>query len=221
MTTRKSPVKHLVHSHRRMGKQVKTYNRGNGKPSPRQPIGANTIHVTNRQYLYGDFDKDGVDNIDDEEPYNSYVNTQANDKEVGLAEELQKIESAREPYEDSAQIVKNKLLQTRETVMYRIKTRNSIINKLRRKHLEEAQDIAGVRVLTDSDAESRKVGDFVETHFAGKIIAKDDHRNKDGFYTALHYTVIEGGKPVEIQVVTHRVADLALKAHKAYKTGHN
>jgi hypothetical protein len=221
LTTRKSPVKHVVHTHARKGKRVNAYTRGSGAaPTKRSVIGPKLIHTTNNTYLYSDIDRDGVINIDDAEPYNPGVTLQANDKEVGLGDELQKIEAERKPYLAVAEAVKRKLEPTHETITYRIKTRNSIINKLRRKHLAEIQDIAGVRILVNTEAERDRVSAYVKRKWPSRdIISEDHHRNKDGFYTADHYTVMEKGRPVEVQVVTHEVAALALQKHKEYKTG--
>ena len=222
MNPRKRPVKHTVRTHRREGKTVKSYTRGSGKKQVKKIIGSDSWlrNISNKTYLYGDYDRDGTINIDDENPFDPGVTLQANDKEVGLGDELEKIEEARMPFIKIAEEVKKKLEPTHETITYRIKTRNSIINKLRRKKLPELQDIAGIRVLVNDDEDRVRVSKYIESKWSSQnIIAVDHHRDKDGFYTADHYTVLENGKPAEIQVVTHKVAALALQKHKEYKTG--
>ncbi len=103
-------VRHRVRQHKRKinGRTitVKTHFRGEGtkKPNIRRPRRIETINrsrITNRQFLYGDFDKDKTKNIDDIRPYNP--KEKGSKEEILLSDELKNIETHRESFEGTTE----------------------------------------------------------------------------------------------------------------------
>ncbi len=95
------------------------------------------------------------------------------------------------------------------------KSTTSIIEKLRREtiRLSQMQDIAGCRIVVESQAKQDKVTEQVLEQFPGASV--DDRRVRPSHgYRAVHIIPIVSGKPVEIQVRTelqHGWAELSEK----------
>lgn len=87
----------------------------------------------------------------------------------------------------------------------RLKTINTIIEKLRREktRLAEMQDIAGLRIVSKADLaeQDRTVGKIVETLPVTKVI--DRRKQPTHGYRAVHVIATLEGRHVEIQVRTH------------------
>jgi len=178
-----------------------------------QPILKGT---SNRQFIYGDFDKDGIINIDDKKPFDPEDGKPV--MEVKLSDELRKMEAHSLKFTDSTKRVSKDLERLGHPVKYRIKNVNSIINKLRRRHIEAIEDIGGCMVLVGDQEEAYEVGKYIESKY--KIVAKDDYYAKPrAGYEALHYTILIEELPVEIQVKTEEDYKKHLGWHKAYKEG--
>jgi len=108
-------------------------------------------------------------------------------------------------------------------VQSRTKTPYSIINKLRRKRIggdKGITDVAGTRLIVpDYDALEQATG-MIDDGELGTVIEKENHYESEGNpYSAVHYIVRRGGKPVEIQIITERVKKIAGAAHTPYKEG--
>ena len=172
--------------------------------------------ISNRQFIYGDFDKDGITNIDDQKPFDHKDKKQV--MEVKLSDELRKLEAHSQRFTGSTKRVAKDLERLDQPVKYRIKNVNSIINKLRRRHIEAIEDVGGCMVLVDDEAEARKVGKYIEDRY--NVIDKDDYYAKSlAGYEALHYTILIGELPVEIQVKTKEDYKKHLGWHQSYKAG--
>jgi (p)ppGpp synthase/HD superfamily hydrolase len=169
--------------------------------------------ITNRNWLFGDFDKDGVPNIDDKYPLDPSKKSRTT--EILLSEEIKKIKENNKKY---IPIVKR--IAKEEGGSYRIKHEYSTINKLRRKHLRDIDDLGGVCIKTkDERSLNEKVAEIRKKY---KVIDYDNYYKKPkyGYYYAHHFVIkTPEGKNVEIQLKTNRHSKIHLKSHEAYKRG--
>ena len=170
----------------------------------------------NRSFIFGDFDKDGIKNIDDKYPFNKKKKGQI--EETSLARELKIIKKYAHKFVLDTKIIAKDIKRKGYTVKYRVKGTFSIVNKIRRKSLKEIRDIGGILILVNNKEEAFKAGEFVERNY--NVIEKDDYftEPKDEFYRALHYTVMVNKLPFEIQIKTKKEFAIHLKAHKKYKS---
>ncbi len=175
------------------------------------------INIMNRSYLFGDFDNDGIPNIDDKYPFDKKKRGMVT--EISLAKELRAYRMAALEYKKETLKVNSYFKSKGYKTKYRVKSVNSILNKLRRKRLVTVQDIGGVMVLTKSPKESYKAGQILRNNF--KVIDSDDYYQKPltKFYRALHYVILVNGKYLEIQIKTSKEAAIHLREHTKYKEG--
>lgn len=207
----------------------------------KKTIKRNTIRgFGNRQFIFGDYDNDGILNIDDKNPF---------------------VPNGKSDYVDIDNKLSNSLLNTEKLVSFhnakdkkelvdeeikpddlRIKTPTSALNKMVRYGYGNVKDITGTRkYFPTRNILHKAVRDFIEyyggiydkkTNPTGMIIEDEnfyskEHERNDG-YRARHVIVNfsknrEGkwGKKhfVEVQFLTHRMAAIAKISHDAYKNG--
>lgn len=183
-------------------------------------------HITHKQYIHYDFDRDKVPNIDDQKPFDSSL-AKPVDKDSSYAFELRKIEAFRKKHEIARQLAQRKVNQALPNNGYvvesRLKSTPSILNKLRRKQLNKIEDVAGVRVVTIGHNRLQKAHEKVTKIGFKKIHPVENYYNKPNkqgkFYKAIHHNVSVAGRPVEIQLKTKRQLRLHDKMHKGYKRG--
>lgn len=220
---RSSPVRHKVKPHTRKGKTVKSHIRGTGTKKKTSNSRSRTIRcmpehldTANSEYVFGDFDMDGTPNIDDEEPFDPTNDAQV--EEILLTDELRKLEESRGPLMITTKMLANKLGRLGHRVMFRVKTRNSTINKLRRKQLQNVLDRGGAMVITDDRNQARKVDAYIRKNF-NILERKDYFKNPkpDGYAHAFHYYVMFRGKTHEIQVKSKKDYQVHIDMHTAYK----
>ncbi len=175
------------------------------------------INIRNRSYLFGDFDNDGVPNIDDKYPFNKRKKGRVT--EISLAKELNAYRKAALEYKKETLKINNYFKAKGYKTKYRVKSVNSILNKLRRKRLATVQDIGGVMILTKSPEGSYKAGQMLKKNF--KVVDTDDYYQKplSKFYRALHYVILVNGKYLEVQIKTSKEASIHLRVHTKYKEG--
>ena len=215
-------IRHPVKEHKRRinGKTVtvKHHYRGEGERPPvyRRPRMIKKATITNRQFLYGDFDKDKTRNIDDLRPYDSKEKGSA--EEILLSDEIQNLENYRESFEGTTEEMAKDFEKKGYMIKHRVKTPYSIMNKLRRKYLDSVQDIGGVLILVDTKDQAKKAAKYVESKY--NIIDKDDYYKtpKQG-YEAIHFNVIFKDNIHEIQIKTKDDFKKHLAWHLAYKKG--
>jgi ppGpp synthetase/RelA/SpoT-type nucleotidyltranferase len=171
-------------------------------------------NISNKTFLFSDFDGDGVPNMDDKYPLDP---SKSLPPEVFLSDELKKLEKHTKKYNKTLKKVEQELKTEGYTTKSRIKSVNSIINKFRRKHIDRLQDIAGLTILTQNREESRKAGKYIEQYY--NVTHHDDYyTNPNGKYEALHYIILIDGKMIEIQIKTQQESELHQKMHTDYKT---
>lgn len=180
----------------------------------RRYVMANLNKNTNyKDYIYGDYDRDGTPNIDDRYPLNPNKKERVN--EVLISEELKKIENKNESYrKDAEKIAEN------EGGKYRVKHPYSTVNSLRRNYQGKMHDLGAVRVIVaDKPALDRRVKKLRNKYDV--IREKDFYKDPKGGYYHAHHFVIRGddGKPIEIQVRTKRMHKIFTQTHEGYKRG--
>jgi len=95
--------------------------------------------MTNRQYIHGDYDKDGTKNIDDTRPFNKKKSKRVN-PEVSLSTTIKYIEKKRRAAKKVTKPIAKKY-----GMKYRIKGTYSVINKAVRKDPKVSGDFIGLR----------------------------------------------------------------------------
>lgn len=197
---RKRPRRHIRRRHRRL-------NKTNVRRAVVNP------KVTHKEFVYGDFDRDTVPNIDDKMPFNPKESSQVD--ELRLSDELKELEDYRETFTP----ILEDFAKENNVSLYRVKTPISTINKLRRKHLASIQDIAGAVIIVKNRREMLKKSGELKKKY--KVIADEDYyeinKNTKSPYFAHHLTLLYKGKPIEIQIKTPEQHKLHIKMHKAYK----
>lgn len=174
-------------------------------------------NITATELIFGDLDKDNTPNIDDVMPLNPNISRQVD--ELLLTAELSRIKEFAETYRGDTDAVAERLKGAGFPVAWRIKSLNSIVNKLRRKHIDKLTDIGGCMVLTETPEQAYQVGEYIKRNF--KVLDLEDfYKSPNMGYKALHFIVQANGQlPIEIQVKTR--ADYALHTswHTMYKKG--
>lgn len=172
-------------------------------------------NVTYNEYVHGDFDGDGIRNIDDKYPFDKKRSEQV--QEVSLSDELRAIRSHNLQFRKFVKFIKNKFKGRK--IEYRIKGTHSTIGKLRRKYLNNLQDIIGIKILCKDQADIKSLAERIKSEYF--VISDQDYYNdgKEGnkYYKARHITVRIHGKPVEIQLKTKGHSELHLRTHPLYK----
>ena len=174
--------------------------------------------VTNRSYIFGDFDKDRTPNVDDKKPFDPKEKGTA--QEVSLGEQLRDIQKHNEKFRDPALELKHKLQKMNFRVEYRIKGTHSTIGKLKKDYLGQITDIGAIRVIVRKQSEIKWVADTIKSRF--RVIKEHDYYYKSPkehpYYKAIHLTIIYNNKPVEIQVKTKGHHEIHKATHAKYKT---
>lgn len=197
--------------------------------------------VTNEEYIFGDFDKDTIANIDDPTPFKESTGSV---EEIKLSEELKELKKVRNQSQAILKDVETELEEMNiGDVGGRVKSVNSMINKLRRKRLQEKipkgiksyeglesgrakgfetyksiTDVIGTMVLVDNLKEVEAAKAKIQAKF--KILDLDNFFKDDlEGYRAYHFIIDKKGIPVEIQLKTKRTQKVSQHLHTLYKTG--
>jgi N12 class adenine-specific DNA methylase/ppGpp synthetase/RelA/SpoT-type nucleotidyltranferase len=186
--------------------------------------------------IFGDFDGDGIPNADDPNP--QLAGDTDTVEEVKLTEEIKQLIALRGDYQQALDEVTTKLkeLQPEATVKGRVKSPYSVINKLRRKrikgdikqagagehYMQGLSDMAGCMIVLSGQAELDQVVNQISSGAVGNVFEHEDkYARPVGGYRAHHFVVMAGPTrdiPVEVQVKTKRMAQIANAAHQPYKT---
>jgi len=171
--------------------------------------------MTNRQYIHGDYDKDGVVNIDDKRPFDKKRSDRVN-PEVSLSATFRYINKKRRKAKKVAKPIAKKY-----DMKYRIKDTYSTINKAVRTNPGITNDFIGLRKETFKRAKAKK-----QWHKFNKNqnIPKSGQENKyktlagtNNPYRAFHsnFKIKEFG--TEAQFRTKKFGKLNDKMHTEYK----
>lgn len=185
--------------------------------------------ITEKEFMFGDFDKDKVPNIDDPRPLDPSISrpkltadyldeAQYVGGEVRLSHELQSLKAHNDAFIELLQDFRKRYPDAK----IRIKTVPSTIGKLRTRYVRQVGDIAGARVVVKDEGElNRVVADIKKKEDTLSEFEDDFYKNpKDGIYYAHHLSVKDKlGRRMEVQIVTERQAELHRRMHEAYKRG--
>jgi|TARA_Y100000310_G_C20415453_1_gene684089 hypothetical protein len=191
-------------------------------------------NVSNRQYMFGDFDKDGAKNIDDPKPFNpnvsKYPDHSKNPKyyhkarygggEVLLSEGLLAIER----HNNRRAPMLKKFIRENPGSFGRIKTVPSTIRKLRTRYINNVMDVAGVTILTGNRKQANTKAKQIKRRYKFDPNETDDYYKapKDRVYYAHHIGLISPKKKdrrLEVQVKSKKMFNLHKQMHTSYKKG--
>lgn len=194
------------------------------------------ISPTDYPGIFGDFDKDGIPNVDDPNP------EQPGDKktveEVSLADEIKQLIELRNVYQGALDSVMERLrdIDVESSVKGRVKSPYSVINKLRRKRIKGTikkakageyytqglTDMAGCMIILKNQDDLEKVIKNIQDGSIGKVFEHENfYKEPLNGYRAHHFIILysEDEIPVEIQVKTKRMAAISSASHTPYKNG--
>lgn len=182
--------------------------------------------ISNEEFLFGDFDNDGISNIDDKYPNDPSKRIPIN-KELRLGDELQTLKSYADMHSPLLKtfsgIIKHKLNVPEDRISSRVKHEISIMNKLRKKYLKEVTDVAGMRILAKDFDELERFEQGLRTFFTNSTDGYDEKNYykkqlpNNPCYRGSHFVSKYNGLHVEVQLQTERVHQVADKFHKIYK----
>jgi ppGpp synthetase/RelA/SpoT-type nucleotidyltranferase len=200
--------------------------------------------VSQRQWMFGDFDKDGVKNIDDKTPLDQHGQkfgpmhshkAEFSTRESLLSDELMRIEDYNNLHGAQMNIFLRKQRHGRGTTAHgRIKSVPSTIGKMRRRYLYtgKVHDVAGATIEVNKRKDVNRVEGKIKKRYPIYKNGTDDYykKPKGGVYYAKHLllrmgtsNVTKHGQPsplkLELQLKTHKMALLQAKMHESYKKG--
>lgn len=197
-------------------------------------IPKNTSH---RELLFGDFDGDGVKNVDDFKPFNPDVKKFPNPKknpgfyhkaqfggfDTKMSDVLRDIEKSNNRHSSFLKQV----LKNNSNSYGRIKTVPSTIEKLKRERYHKLKDIAGATILTkDRDEANKKAKQLKKQYRFDPDETDDFYLNPlNDVYYAHHLGLMKQSaqsdepKRIELQVKSKPMERLHKKMHSDYKKG--
>ena len=175
--------------------------------------------MTNKQYIHGDYDGDGVANIDDKRPFDKKKAGRVN-PEVSLSKTFKYIDKRRRAAKKIARPIAKK-----HGIKYRIKGPYSIINKLVRSNPQVSGDMIGLRKETTTRTKA-KVAWKKFNKKRGVPRSGQDNKYKtlkgsSNPYRAFHSDFTLGGFGAEAQFRTKKFGKLNDEMHIVHKNKGN
>lgn len=180
--------------------------------------------------IYGDFDKDGIVNVDDPSPYKGGDTKSI--EQVKFSEVFSKIidnqKKVREPMYDIVAKLKQ-IAPKGSKIIARTKSPYSILNKLVNKKMnnldktaqgdvEGLTDLVGTTILVDNFRSLEALKRKILNGAIGEIFEfKDYYEKPKAGYMAYHFITLFEGVAVEVQIKTKRMKLLNQASHFAYK----
>jgi len=176
--------------------------------------------------IFGDFDKDGIINIDDVAPLNKNIKGRI-EKEFSMGDVFESVLDLRKSLDKNLEDVVDIMddFAPEDAKIYgRTKTPFSIFKKLVDKRLLDEQkgltDLIGTTIAVDDFDDLQTVKKSIEEGALGEVIDYEDYYSSPkGGYRAYHYIVRYNGLPVEIQIKTKRQKAINELSHEFYKKG--
>lgn len=182
--------------------------------------------VSHRSYVFGDFDRDKIKNIDDPKPFKKNIKTKQNvpHKSVFIGGEIKLSDELRawQKWGNTHIPMLKRFLQKNPESEGRIKTVPSTMKKMREDYGYKIGDIAGVRILTKDYPEVRKtITKMKRKHKTIKRYERNYYKKpKNKIYYAHHLSIAgRNKKRMELQIKTKRESELQDKMHRYYKLG--
>ena len=175
--------------------------------------------------IFGDYDNDGIMNVDDEEPLNA--SKKSNVEALKFADSFDYLLNVKSQLddimEDSIEILKNNSPETAD-IYARTKTPYSILKKLIFKRMLDPKkgltDMVGTTIAVDNYKQLQSVKNEIQSGILGEVMDFDDfYANPNAGYMAYHFIVRVKGIPVEVQLKTKRMKKLNMISHEFYKDG--
>lgn len=174
----------------------------------------------------GDYDKDGLANIDDANPYIK-ENKPRKVESIELAKTFEKLLTLKNKLDETMDITIGELdtIAPKGALIYaRTKTPYSILKKLVEKRLLDKKrgltDLVGTTIVVDDLKDLRKVDKAINNGDIGKVVEREDmYESPKGGYRAIHYLVEVDGYIVEVQLKTKRQKAINEESHEPYKKG--
>jgi ppGpp synthetase/RelA/SpoT-type nucleotidyltranferase len=181
-------------------------------------------------YIFGDFDKDGIKNVDDPRPYKAGDETTI--EQVKFSDVFEKVienqKSVREPMYKIVDKLKS-IAPKNSKIIARAKTPYSIFNKLVNKKMNNIQyvqtgdvegltDLVGTTIIVNNYREVNSLKNKILNGAIGEILEfKDYYESPKAGYMAYHFITLYEGIAVEVQIKTKRMKLLNQASHFAYK----
>ena len=176
-------------------------------------------------WLLGDFDKDGLANVDDKSPYDADVTDRIDSPSIerGINTILDLKSTMDKNMYSFVEDLKN-ISPDNSKIYARTKTPYSIIDKLIKKRLLNPKtgltDLIGTTIVTNDKKELDAVKKVIESGKLGRVIELEDmYANPKQGYRAYHFLVEKNGMPIELQLKTKRQKALNELSHEPYKLG--
>ena len=181
--------------------------------------------LTNREFLLGDFDKDGIMNIDDKYPF---IPSKGSIEETKLSEVLLKLESINKTLDKKLPKMANEfqdiIKQLRpnkdidDITAFRIKQPISTLSKLVDKRIDTIHDLIGFSYIGDNYEDLNEIKKSIAKHYSIQEI-DDYYEDKHQLgYKAIHILAKDKkGELIEIQLKTKRIKRLSELNHEMYK----
>ena len=176
-------------------------------------------------WLLGDFDSDGLANVDDKSPYDAAVRDRIDSPSIekGINTILDLKNTMDKNMYSFVEDLKN-ISPDNSKIYARTKTPYSIIDKLIKKRLLNPKtgltDLIGTTIVTNDKKELDAVKKVIESGKLGRVIELEDmYANPKQGYRAYHFLVEKNGMPIELQLKTKRQKALNELSHEPYKLG--
>nr|BDI55125.1 MAG: bifunctional (p)ppGpp synthase/hydrolase RelA [uncultured archaeon] len=181
--------------------------------------------ITNREFLLGDFDKDGIINIDDKYPF---IPSKESIEETKLSDVLFKLGNinktltkklpklANEFQDIIKQLRPNKDID--DITAFRIKQPISTLSKLVDKRIDTIHDLIGFSYIGDNYEDLNEIKESIAKYYSIQEV-DDYYEDKHQLgYKAIHiYAKNKKGDLIEIQLKTKRIKRVSELGHKLYK----
>lgn len=180
--------------------------------------------------IFGDFDKDGIKNVDDPNPYKT--GDRKSIEQVKLSNVIENVienqKKVREPMMEIVERLKQ-IAPRGSKIIARTKTPYSILNKLVNKKMNNLEktndgdvegltDLVGTTILVDNFRSLDSLKKKILKGAIGEIFEfKDYYQNPKAGYMAYHFITLFKGVAVEVQIKTKRMKLLNQASHFAYK----
>ncbi|MDZ7660469.1 helicase-related protein [Fodinibius sp.] len=184
----------------------------------------------------GDWDSDGIVNIDDPNPLTPGDTSPVSEAE--LAPQIEAVIETKNRYIPALKSVMNSLIKMNVALVVkgRIKEVYSTLGKLIRKRFPFTEkiatkagekyttgltDVAGCMAIVETQSQVDTIVERIQSGALGEVWEHEDkYENPANGYRAHHFILIVDGEfPVEIQVKTKRMSMISAASHHPYKVG--
>ena len=176
--------------------------------------------------VFGDFDNDGIINIDDIAPLNNKIKGKV-EQQVSMGDVFESVLDLRQTLQSQMNEIVDQMddFAPEDAQIYaRTKTPFSIFKKLVDKRLLDENkgltDLVGTTIAVDDFDDLITVKESIEKGALGEVLDFEDYYSTPkGGYRAFHYIVRFNGFPMEIQLKTKRQKEINEMSHDFYKAG--